>query len=167
MKLKHFFICATLAMLGCHSQPNQKQVDQPKVSNKPKKNAYRDLKSGLIKFSISDCKHECRGDSGKVWSNELAGDTLSLRLGHWLNCAWQHCGLSNVLLRNDTLSVDLYRVPEEVEIDEEGNEVMIYSMADCNCYYFLDLKLKRVPSKPKVFLVNRRPLENFWGEAPD
>jgi hypothetical protein len=166
MKPNYFLVLTSIALLGCNTQSNKEKVEQP-VTKRSKSHKNKGVKSGVIRFSISDCRDECRGDSGKVWSNELIGDTLSLRLGHWFNCAWQQGSLSNVLLRNDTLNLMLTRPHEDIEIDEEGNEVKIYASMECNCYFFLDLQVRGVQTTPKVFLVNGRALENYWGEVPD
>ena len=117
----------------------------------------------IFDFQISDCKNECELDSGQVLTNDLVFDTLNVRVAHWMNCSWNQGYLEDINFKNDTLNILLDRPYDDIEYDEDGNEMKIYSMTDCNCIFFIDLKLEDIENKPKTILVNSNPVKNgYW-----
>jgi len=114
----------------------------------------------LLDFTISDCQSECLLDTGKVINKSLSGDTLTLSLGHWMNCAWTEGYFNGIQFNGDSLNIDLDRPLEEVEVDENGIEYKIYAATDCNCYFFIDLTLKKITEMPHTILLNNRKVEN-------
>ena len=119
-------------------------------------------------FNISTCIYECKYDSGGIISKNVKNDTMYLKIGHWLNCSYEKAFLKNSII-SKTKTYFMIDIPHETEIDESGDEIELYSMAACNCYFTIDFKivglelvdLKDISSE---ILINGKKLENYRGE---
>lgn len=167
MKYTYFillvFLCVSLMNCKDKTQSNNNEksgmIDKQEAGNSH-------IDERITTFRISGCPDERRDrkDSGEIVINELTGDTLTLRLGHWMNCAWEEGLLENIRFSNDTLNINLDRPHKYVEKDEEGKEIKVYTAAECNCYFFIDLKLIGTGKKPGTILINSKPVKNgYWG----
>jgi len=110
-----------------------------------------------VSFSISDCQQQCDNDSGRVIINELLHDTLTLKVGNWMNCSWKSHGFYESFdIKNDTLNI---RLDRPFELDENGDKM--YTVTDCNCYFLLDIRFSNVSKQPKTILINSKPPQKW------
>lgn len=109
-------------------------------------NSEKKLK--IMYYNISECRHECESEPNKIITNELSGDTLNLRLGIIMNCAWMEGVIvKSFNLNNDTLYLNIEKIMTDME----------YA---CTCYFYNDIRLINIKHKPKTILVNSKDILN-------
>ncbi|MEL6810375.1 MAG: hypothetical protein AAFP76_03450 [Bacteroidota bacterium] len=115
-------------------------------------------------FKISECKRDCDNEKIGVIHNSALNGQLKIRLGYIVNCSWQHGYLTDLQMRGDTLTLLLDR-PHRIDIIDETTEEILYPIADCDCFFYLDLHIKEVKKAPEVIRINpeERPINFLEG----
>ncbi len=131
--VKQLFFFIVLVMARC--------TNDSLVTAKP-------LGNDAIKDSLSAC---CMGDKGfreKLDTLVLEQHVLTLRLGKYINCAYQQ--IDSFYFRNDTLNIDLTAVNKE--------------KLACECYFKIYAGLNWQQKIPKTITINGDLIRNGYCE---
>jgi hypothetical protein len=114
-------------------------------------------KPRLSQLKISECIDNCN-DPDKIISDNYADSVYTINFGVLLNCRGQDT--LSVKLKNDTLKLRVLpkRKSQYPIIENNGDTTWVTPISKCDCYYKFSAEIKKMPSRPKVVMVNKEIL---------
>ena len=110
----------------------------------------------VLHFVLSECDEKCDFKTkGGIIESTLSNATLTLKMGHWMNCSMTKGDLRSAILIGDTLDLSIMQKGAI-----EGEKIRV---TDCNCFYRIELALKNAKMLPIVIRINDVNLENTSG----
>lgn len=105
----------------------------------------------IIFFNYSECKSNCFYPK-KIQTIKYFGDTLLLRIGSIENCVGKF--RSEIEIRDSVLNIIIEPNSFMVQKNRGGKMDTIYSITECDCFFYFDMKIKNLFFEPKKILVN-------------
>ena len=108
-------------------------------------------KPEIVYFKPSACQTECFSPD-KVQSRKIVGDTLILRLSSIENCVGKFvCDMES---KDSILNILIKMNSIEIIKNEDGSIDTVWSHANCDCFFYYDLKIINLPFDPATITVN-------------
>ncbi len=128
-------------------------------------------------YTISPCLKNCPIRCGLISSEENENE-FHLKFGAYFNCSLSPEDSVEAKYYDDTLRIEVWH-PDKIiypPIDSTFKTnrdslttlvpirgyTRIREMADCDCYYEIELTLEKLQKKPLAFLVNGKTLEQYF-----
>lgn len=151
------------------TQENSASIEKESISeeevsdqgSEPVQKIVRDsVNENILDFKVSSCLEDCYDDTGKVITNDWKNDTLSLKLGHFFNCA-HGVFFKDFEIQKNTINL-ITGKEKIVYVDNEGNQFEVEESAACNCYFEVDLKIAGIKKSISKVLINNKKVENTF-----
>lgn len=160
MKNLLFILFIAVIALGCEESMNDSKKKELLTSEIELLSDVR-----VKEFKMSSCQGSCLNQKGSVLNQTFNNDTLSLQIGHWMNCAKSvKDDIVGFEYEDGILNILLKRRPIDVVVEENGDTTFTYEWeVMCNCYFVMDFKLTGIKETPDSIRVNGEPVENYLG----
>jgi hypothetical protein len=127
-------------------------------------------------FTISPCLKNCPVRCGLISSEETENE-FNLKFGAYFNCSLSPEDSVEAKYYNDTLRIKVWHPDKIIYLPIDSTfktnrdslttlvpirgYKRIREMADCDCYYEIELTMEKLQKKPLAFLVNGKTLEQY------